>query len=346
MSDPFYLTLPSHSNKKEFPNNKANHYKIRLPQTIRLEGSGWQVGLSAISLPDAAINLDPFKELDNPLLRAKWLAIKQRKSDGSYVTEGVETNLTFQDILHDNNIVDGLSFMRALIFKFAQITNFKSDPGYLREFANGKTCSYEFKWEGQDLVLDNTKLDTSYVKGKGDPYLMSFNEKLALQMGWIKYDEAETEYSIGPNLKMEFFRAVKTFPNDISKGRLDIWNGWRYFVVEDGVLKVSMYCNWRFTNFNNAFQNVIGNETRSLFVYSDVGGSSVVGDQVTDLLREVNFNRTGKGAQYFEPLHIQYIPVRKETLDIIEVQVAETTGELVKFGDGNTVVTIHVKKPW
>ena len=111
------------------------------------------------------------------------------------------------------------------------------------------------------------------------------------------------------------------------------------------VLKLSIYCNWRFTNFNNAFQNVIGNETRSLFVYSDVGGSSVVGDQVTDLLREVNFSRTGKGAQYFEPLHIQYIPVRKETLDIIEVQVAETTGELVKFGDGNTVVTIHVKKP-
>ena len=79
-------------------------------------------------------------------------------------------------------------------------------------------------------------------------------------------------------------------------------------------------------------------------MYSDVGGSSVVGDQVTDLLREVNFSRTGKGAQYFEPTHIQYIPVRKETLDIIEVQVAETTGQLVKFGDGNTVVTIHVKK--
>ena len=346
MSDPFYITLPSHSNKKEFPNNKANHYKIRLPQAIRLEGSGWQVGLSAISLPDAAINLGPFKELNNPLLRAKWLAIKERKSDGSYTTEGVETNLTFQDILHDNNIVDGLSFMRALIFKFAQIVNFKSPPGYLREFANGKTCSYEFKWESQDLVLDNTKLDTSFATSTpGVHYLMSLNEKLALQMGWVKYDQVNTEYRIGPNLKMEFTRAVKTYPNDISRGRLDVWSGRRYWAVENGALKSSIFCNWRFTNFNNAFQNVIGNEKRSLFVYSDVGGSSVVGDQVTDLLREINFSRTGKGAQYFEPLHIQYIPVRKETLDIIEVQVAETTGELVKFGGGNTVVTIHVKKP-
>jgi len=75
-----------------------------------------------------------------------------------------------------------------------------------------------------------------------------------------------------------------------------------------------------------------------------VGGSSVVGNQVTDLLREVNLIRRGAGVQYFEPYHIQYIPVRKDLIDIIEVQVAETTGELVTFGDGNTIVTLHFKK--
>ena len=81
-----------------------------------------------------------------------------------------------------------------------------------------------------------------------------------------------------------------------------------------------------------------------MFLYSDVGGSSVVGNQVTDLLREAHFNREGRGSQYFEPLHIQYIPVRKEVLDIIEVQVVETTGELVKFGEGNAIVTLHFKR--
>ena len=299
------------------------------------------MGLSAISLPDAAINLEPFKELDNPLLNAKWLKVHHASS----VTNPVETNLTFQDILHDNNIVDGLTFMRALIFKFAQVTNYKSSTGDSVTLPNGKKCNYEFKWEGQDLVLDNTKLDIDYVtETPGNPYLMALNQKVALQMGWIKPYAKDTTYRLGPNMKMEFTSESKLNPKDISKGRPDIDSGWRYWVVEEGVLKLSVYCNWRFTNFNSAFQNVIGNEKRSLFVYSDVGGSSVVGDQVTDLLREINFSRTGKGAQYFEPLHIQYIPVRKETLDIIEVQVAETTGELVKFGDGNTVVTIHLKK--
>ena len=75
-----------------------------------------------------------------------------------------------------------------------------------------------------------------------------------------------------------------------------------------------------------------------------MGGSSVVGNQVMDLLREVNFHHKGEGVQYFEPLHIQYIPLRKQVLDIIETQVAETTGDLARFGEGNTIVTLHFKR--
>ena len=101
-------------------------------------------------------------------------------------------------------------------------------------------------------------------------------------------------------------------------------------------MELSVYCNWRFLNLNRAFESVIGSSSRSLLVYSNVGGGSVVGNQVTDLLREVNFIRKGAGTQYFEPAHIQYIPVRKEVLDIIEVQVAEATGELTTFGAGIT----------
>ena len=53
----FYVTLPSHANRKEFPNNQANWFKIRLPHPLRLPGGQWQVGLSAISLPDTRVNL-------------------------------------------------------------------------------------------------------------------------------------------------------------------------------------------------------------------------------------------------------------------------------------------------
>ena len=42
---------------------------------------------------------------------------------------------------------------------------------------------------------------------------------------------------------------------------------------------------------------------------------------------------------------MQYIPVLKDDMDIIEMQVAETTGELTQFDDGVTILTVHFKKP-
>ena len=112
-------------------------------------------------------------------------------------------------------------------------------------------------------------------------------------------------------------------------------------------LQLSMSCGWRFTNLNVAFRAVVGEPARSLHVYLDVAGSTIVGNRVTDLLREIQYKREGRGTMYFEPLHIQYMSLRNEVVEIIQIQVAETFGtggDLVKFGEGNTIVTLHFKK--
>ena len=44
----FYVALPSHANRHEFPKNQANSFKIRLPHPLHLPGGQWQVGLSAV----------------------------------------------------------------------------------------------------------------------------------------------------------------------------------------------------------------------------------------------------------------------------------------------------------
>ena len=88
---------------------------------------------------------------------------------------------------------------------------------------------------------------------------------------------------------------------------------------------------------------MFGQSTRSLCVYSDVGGSNVLGDQVTDFIREVNYERKGKGSYNFEQTHLHYIPLRKELLDIPQVQVADSTGSLVNFRRGVTTITFHLK---
>ena len=73
MSD-FYLTLPSHSSKTEFPNNKSNHFKIRLPHPKKLEGHGWKVGLSTISLPDPTSQTPKLMENDDIMFKMGWIA--------------------------------------------------------------------------------------------------------------------------------------------------------------------------------------------------------------------------------------------------------------------------------
>ena len=88
----------------------------------------------------------------------------------------------------------------------------------------------------------------------------------------------------------------------------DVMAFWR--VTENQMLRLSMSVHWRFIHLNQAFRSVMGSPTRTLHVYSDIGGSSIVGGQVTDLLREVQYKQQGRGTVYFEPLHIQYIQIK------------------------------------
>jgi hypothetical protein len=58
----------------------------------------------------------------------------------------------------------------------------------------------------------------------------------------------------------------------------------------------------------------------------------------------VEYKKEGKGTHYFEPAHLQYIPLRKDLLDIIEIQVAESSGGLANFGEGVSTVAFHLKR--
>ena len=238
----------------------------------------------------------------------------------------------------DSETLTGVSLiktMKAFFSKERVSQSLESDNKFKK--ADGKKTYIDFKWDGDDFLIDNSDVHLQPISGSfGVEYFPNIyvNTEFAIEMGWFK------EVGLGPNIMMEPLGDVMPVPVDVDTVNEDYWK-----VIPDGkYIRLTITCSWRFINLNVAFKNVTGTTKRSLFIYSDVGGSGVVGNQVTDLLREVNYKREGQGSQHFEPLHIQYIDVRKELLDIVEVQVAETTGELVKFGAGNTIATLHVKK--
>jgi len=344
MSD-FYITLPSNSSKNEFTENKANSFKIRLPNPIRLEGYGWKVGLFSIDMPDAHVTLPSFKDAAGKVTLAStaWRRIEPETPNG--YTFG-KASFDTDDLKEVYSNVNGVEFMKSIISHFERERVFNnSGPRVNSKYVtnDGRRTYVAFKWEGEDLVTDNKNV----YRPRREPPELQFDADLALKMGWLL--EKGNGYVLGPNLRIEFFDDI--IPDIRTRGDIQDSSGNRLFfqVVKNPIrntafLELSVFCNWPFLNLNRAFESVIGSSSRSFLVYSNVGGASVVGNQVTDLLREVNLIRKGAGVQYFEPTHIQYIPVRKEVLDIIEVQVAEATGELVTFGAGNTIVTLHFMK--
>lgn len=168
-------------------------------------------------------------------------------------------------------------------------------------------------------------------------------------MGWFKQN-AGGGFDIGPNL-------IMIFPNGRIPARneadftSDAGDPLYYTSMADNKqtkwIFLSFRVSWKFVNLNVAFRSVVKEPTRSLHIYSDVGVSTMVGNRMTDLLREIKYHREGRGTIYFEPTHIQYINVRNQVTEIIEVEIAETIGageDLVKFGPGHSIVTLHFKK--
>ena len=344
MSNSFYVTLPSHSSKNEFPSNTSNHFKIRLPNPIRLEGAGWKVAMAAISLPDTQMSLPPLVTADSPapsLARYEWIRINSVSSTTKGRAEFDSNEL--KKVMYN---VNGIGFMKSMIAFFEQQRIYNNDgpkQGAKYVTRSGKRTYIKFVWEGEDLVIDNKEVVTSSEVASRPSF--GFNKELAKRMGWIVRSGPLDPYQLGPNIQHEFTQDTIPTLTNISGDVFDSDGKPVFWTLHDGFMKLSLFCNWRFLNINQTFQDLIGSPVRSLFVYSDVGGSSVVGNQITDLLRQVRFRLRGDGSQYFEPVHIQYIPVRKDVIDIIETQVAEvTTGELVRFGEGNTIVTLHFKK--
>ena len=105
-----------------------------------------------------------------------------------------------------------------------------------------------------------------------------------------------------------------------------------------------MYVDWKFINLNRAFSEAVGTSSRRLMVYSNVMRHNVVGDMQHCLVREVAYKHDGSGSYYFEAQQVQWMPLGSPHVNVIEVEIAETDGTLVKFGPGRTIATLQFRQ--
>ena len=330
----FYVTLPSTGSSKEFTTNQANHFKVRLPITLNLTGNHWKVALAGITLPDTTLNIQShIKFKGEKIVAYGWHRYdpgrKQYKPEGHTIYTNKIKDWVF--------LQTGEQWMKTITDTLIRARNMSlASNESLVDPITKKTMYTDLRWEpvgaDQELVLDNSKMKIRHV-GAYYPPRFYFDLGLALQMEWLVYDETSKTYALGNNLIPEFptdtmiDKQDREFSIFVVGGKIKLWS-----IYEGDQLQLNPMCNWRFRNLNAAYHRFVGtSSTRTLHIYSDVGASSIVGGQITDLLREIQYERQGRGTVYVEPQHLQYRPIRRNVIETIQVQISETNGQLVQF---------------
>ena len=206
------MTVLSQADLTEFPNNIANSFRNRLAQTLFLDGDGWMVGLA---LPDSRVSLAPLLEghRGDHLLSLTWFYRTIGTEDDGETERQIysstqKKNVWVKDVENDETIVDGVSFMKAIISKAEafRVNSYKYGNHLNDEDGNDLFIKFDWKTNG-DLLINN-----QYAAKKIKHPAVRFSKELAKKMKWIQW-VPKTGQSAGPsgtwklcqNLRMEFF---------------------------------------------------------------------------------------------------------------------------------------------
>ena len=114
---------------------------------------------------------------------------------------------------------------------------------------------------------------------------------------------------------------------------LDLLGGNSLFKVkqENGqsYLYLTRTVDWHFQNLNALFNRHMGTVKKSVMIYCDAVESTIEGSQ-----------RKGEGRATIEPLHHEWIRVRNQHIESIEVSLATPDGNLLVLPPGKTIITL------
>ena len=223
----------------------------------------------------------------------------------------------------------------------------------------------QLSWNGESLVIQAIAKEDLLNNRQVNMVEFYINVDIALKFGFLRLKTGKTgssqnDYLIGPNL--QYSLPVKTYDETTGPvgSRYRTYYNWEgevyegvnftsrafFIVTADNVkwMRLHLAFEWRLNNLDASFEKIVGTRRRTVMVYSDLVESTVVGSGKYPLLREVQLLRTGDGESTAEPLHHQWIKLRGNQLDILEVEIASTGGPLAILPPGKTLVTIGLKQ--
>ena len=345
-----YVTLPSNGGGTEFTNTNAS-FKVHLPERLRLKHEAWEVALASISLPTLGAVpgriLHKFPPTTKVAILSGLLAYEEKDAPPDPTTNptrvrAVQGVVTMDQVMK-GDVQDGVSFVRNLVIQMQQQLNVARQTK-IASLKAGGTDVYNARWrhkggemDGQPyeptLTLDRDELRITGNYPNTYVYTAILDE-LALALGIIK---SKTDATLGPSTTV-------SFPSDdfLNPGSWSTF--FNYKSSTEAFVELKSTVNWQIGGLNGGwFEKTFAHPSRTLRVYSNANASSMVGNQVSDLLCEVQFDRSQAGQQYFEPKHRQYLPVRQQEFEVMEVALDDVSGVPVQLGPGVTSVVLHFR---
>lgn len=360
----------------EFPNNKNNSFKMRLPNQLHLRGDNWYASLWSISVPNETgyTSLTHItNDRDVVYFGYTTYTLDNYQSGASEYAR--LTPARFRAYVHTTDVISTNKPVRTGVEFWQNVwdrMNFIMQDRLSRNLGANynppiRHALYE-EWKPRIIMKDNAfvlpAVSSSSVADTGGTTRSSFEIKtdIAIKFGFLNKEKT----GLGPNVKAEFAtydeqggairssvlgtypvkgktqQALLTRDADSSNPKVD-W--WTYFQQSEFVY-FSRALQWTFFNLNESFEALMNTKdsVEQVMVYSDLVQSSVVGTGRYPLLREVTLNRTTKKRVSIEPRHREWIPVRSKTIDMVEIELATPSGPLTKVSDGKTIVTVGLQQ--
>ena len=330
---------------------------------------------------NAVIAADPHTKVirfEHPIMTRKWTDTGNPATSGylSIVSPKSTKMIELEEIMNANQIVStGTQFWKRVMQTMHNkiMTEVMKDQwNALLQDRDRKPIVFvkkhgipQMSWKGESLVIQAIAKEELLNIAQVNMVEFYINLDIALKFGLVRRKTGKTGYTtsdfvIGPNLQYSLPTKTYDETNGPVGSRYRTYYNWEGEVYEgvnftstafsivtaDYVRWVRLHqaFEWQLNNLDASFEKIVGTRKRTVMVYSDLVESTVVGSGKFPLLREVQLLRTGDGESTAEPLHHQWIKLRGQQLDILEVEIASTSGPLAILPPGKTLVTIGLKK--
>ena len=370
--DTFYLTLPSNGYDTIYRENTPGRFKAKLVKTISLPGKEWEVALSRITF-QSNVNYEKLTDMDfmcGLVLDMKHMEDKNDFpiSDKEYFLSGSVMKYEFtKGMPAPRNGVDFWNRMLGLLNYNLHSRIVNGMKNYItqdKDFQTKRPRWPVFHWQdaGGDyrLFMDNSGIDASYRSGIENQFYIHLDIAKAFKLVIPKNGSAKAGdkgYQLSSLVSAEHFRDPASTTVEF-QGVHRIWtiiDAKEVGFKPEGVASNSLFL--RLQASVNCYIYGLGYtyhspmyQKRPLYMYTDLVQTQIMGRSETDLLSEVEYDGSAQGdilKNSYEPQNLQFIPVRKNVFDTIEIGISEADGTQTEFvgnSHQSTVVTLCFRK--